>query len=63
MIEWMSPAISEKGDEVFTSRDSIARVTDHDLERVQSWFIPHITVARSKVRGSQSLCTLPKTGS
>ncbi|MBD2512850.1 DUF1392 family protein [Nostoc muscorum FACHB-395] len=35
-IEWMSPAISEKGDEVFTSRDSIARVTDHDLERVQS---------------------------
>jgi hypothetical protein len=35
-IEWMSPAISEKGDEVFGSRDSIARVTDYDLERVQS---------------------------
>ncbi|WP_242055625.1 DUF1392 family protein [Nostoc flagelliforme] len=34
-IEWMSPAISEKGDKVFTSRDSIARVTDYDLERVR----------------------------
>ncbi|MGF2037296.1 MAG: DUF1392 family protein [Nostoc sp. CmiVER01] len=34
-IEWMSPAISEKGDEVFTSADSIARVSDHDLERVR----------------------------
>ncbi|MBW4458552.1 MAG: DUF1392 domain-containing protein [Nostoc indistinguendum CM1-VF10] len=35
MIEWMSPAISEKGDEVFTSKDSIARMTDYDLERVR----------------------------
>ncbi len=34
-IEWMSPAISEKGNEVFTSADSIARVTDYDLERVR----------------------------
>jgi hypothetical protein len=34
-IEWISPGISEKGDEVFTSRDSIARVTDYDLERVR----------------------------
>ncbi|MEH2430821.1 MAG: DUF1392 family protein [Nostoc sp.] len=34
-IEWMSPSISEKGDEIFTSRDSIARVTDYDLERVR----------------------------
>jgi hypothetical protein len=34
-IEWMSPGISEKGDEVFTSADSIARVTDYDLERVR----------------------------
>ncbi|WP_341531805.1 DUF1392 family protein (plasmid) [Nostoc sp. UHCC 0302] len=34
-IEWMSPGISEKGDEVFTSRDSIARVTDYDLEKVR----------------------------
>jgi Protein of unknown function (DUF1392) len=34
-IEWMSPRISDKGDEVFTSRDSIARVTDYDLERVR----------------------------
>ncbi|MBD2247989.1 DUF1392 family protein [Nostoc sp. FACHB-888] len=34
-IEWMSPGISEKGDEVFTSRDSLARVTDYDLERVR----------------------------
>ncbi|MBG1268744.1 DUF1392 family protein [Nostoc sp. WHI] len=34
-IEWMSPAISERGDEVFTSRDSIARVSDYDLERVR----------------------------
>jgi hypothetical protein len=28
-VEWMSPAISEKGDKVFTSRDSIARVLLH----------------------------------
>ncbi|MBW4427170.1 MAG: DUF1392 domain-containing protein [Nostoc desertorum CM1-VF14] len=34
-IEWMSPRISEKGDEVFTSADSIARVTDYDLQRVR----------------------------
>ncbi len=34
-VEWMSPSISEKGDEIFTSRDSIARVTDYDLERVR----------------------------
>ncbi len=34
-IEWMSPGISENGDEVFTSRDSIARVSDYDLERVR----------------------------
>ncbi|WP_175586964.1 DUF1392 family protein [Nostoc sp. UIC 10630] len=34
-IEWMSPSISEKGDGIFTSRDSIARVTDYDLERVR----------------------------
>ncbi|MBD2535516.1 DUF1392 family protein [Nostoc flagelliforme FACHB-838] len=34
-IEWMSPAISEKGGEVLTSKDSIARVTDYDLERVR----------------------------
>ncbi|MCC5670396.1 DUF1392 domain-containing protein [Nostoc sp. CHAB 5784] len=34
-IEWMSPAISERGDEVFTSVDSIARVSDYDLERVR----------------------------
>jgi hypothetical protein len=33
-VEWMSPGISEKGDEVFTSKDSIAWVTDYDLERV-----------------------------
>ncbi|MBG1259269.1 DUF1392 family protein [Nostoc commune] len=34
-IEWMSPELSENGDEVFTSRDAIARVTDFDLERVR----------------------------
>ncbi|MCC5600542.1 DUF1392 family protein [Nostoc favosum] len=42
-IEWMSPEISENGDEVFTFRDAIALggaspiapVTDYDLERVQ----------------------------
>ncbi|WP_375514348.1 DUF1392 family protein [uncultured Nostoc sp.] len=34
-VEWMSPSISEKGDEVFTLADSIARVTDYDLERVR----------------------------
>lgn len=27
--------ISERGDEVFTSADSIARVSDYDLERVR----------------------------
>lgn len=42
-IEWMSPGISENGDEVFTFRDAItlggasliARVTDYDLERMR----------------------------
>ncbi|MDZ7954265.1 DUF1392 family protein [Nostoc sp. DedQUE09] len=34
-IEWMSPRISYKRDEVKTSRDSIARVTDYDLEKVR----------------------------
>jgi hypothetical protein len=29
----MSPAISERGDEVFTPKNSIARVSDYDLER------------------------------
>ncbi|MBG1262390.1 DUF1392 domain-containing protein [Nostoc sp. BAE] len=34
-IEWMSPGISENGDELFTFRDAIARVSDYDLERVR----------------------------